>query len=42
MVQVIQILLSEMQIPEHFQFRLIGVGLYQLTDQQDEAQLSLW
>ena len=42
MVQVIQKLLSEMQIPEHFQFRLIGVGLYQLTDQQDEAQLSLW
>ena len=42
MIQVIKILLAEMQIPEHFQFRLIGVGLYQLSEQQDEAQLSLW
>jgi DNA polymerase-4 len=42
MTQVVQILLNEMQIPEHFQFRLIGVGLYQLTDLQDESQLSLW
>lgn len=42
MVQVIQILLNEMQIPSHFQFRLIGVGLYQLAEQQDESQLSLW
>lgn len=42
MAQVIQILLNEMQIPSHFQFRLIGVGLYQLTEQQDESQLSLW
>ena len=42
MIQVTQILLNEMQIPEHFQFRLIGVGLYQLTEQQDEPQLSLW
>ena len=42
MVQVIQILLNEMQIPDHFQFRLIGVGLYQLAEQQDESQLSLW
>jgi DNA polymerase-4 len=42
MTQVVQILLNEMQIPEHFQFRLIGVGLYQLTDRQDESQLSLW
>jgi len=42
MTQVIQILLQEMQIPEHFQFRLIGVGLYQLSEQQNESQLSLW
>ena len=42
MIQVIHILLNEMQIPPHFQFRLIGVGLYQLAEQQDESQLSLW
>ncbi|WP_173912145.1 DNA polymerase IV [Acinetobacter sp. Marseille-Q1618] len=42
MQKVVHILLSEMQIPEHFQFRLIGVGLYQLSEQQDESQLSLW
>jgi DNA polymerase-4 len=40
--QVLQQLLMEMHIPEHFQFRLIGVGLYQLSDQQDQSQLSLW
>ena len=39
---VLQQLLREMQIPEHFQFRLIGVGVYQLSDQQDQPQLSLW
>ena len=42
MIQVIQILLKEMNIHEHFQFRLIGVGLYQLSEQQQESQLSLW
>lgn len=42
MVQVIKLLLQEMQIPEHFQFRLIGVGLYQLAEQQNEPQLTLW
>ena len=42
MIQVIQILLKEMNIPEYFQFRLIGVGLYQLSEQQQESQLSLW
>jgi DNA polymerase IV len=40
--QVLQQLLIEMHIPEHFQFRLIGVGVYQLSDQQDQSQLSLW
>ena len=39
---VLQKLLIEMQIPEHFQFRLIGVGVYQLSDQMDQPQLSLW
>ncbi len=42
MIQVVQTLLKEMNIPEHFQFRLIGVGLYQLSEQQQESQLSLW
>ncbi|NNH38761.1 DNA polymerase IV [Acinetobacter terrae] len=40
--EVLQKLLIEMQIPEHFQFRLIGVGVYQLSDQLDQPQLSLW
>jgi DNA polymerase-4 len=39
---VLQQLLIEMQIPEHVQFRLIGVGVYQLSDQLDQPQLSLW
>lgn len=39
---VLQKLLIEMQIPEYFQFRLIGVGVYQLSDQLDQPQLSLW
>ncbi|OAL88544.1 DNA polymerase IV [Acinetobacter terrae] len=39
---VLRKLLIEMQIPEHFQFRLIGVGVYQLSDQLDQPQLSLW
>ena len=42
MIQVVQTLLSEMQIAEHLQFRLIGVGLYQLAEAQQESQLSLW
>ncbi|MFD1437346.1 DNA polymerase IV [Acinetobacter sp. ANC 4282] len=39
---VLQQLLIEMQIPEHVQFRLIGVGVHQLSDQLDQPQLSLW
>ena len=42
MIQAVQLLLKEMQIPAQDQFRLIGVGLYQLAEQQDEAQLLLW
>jgi len=40
--QVLQQLITEMHIPESYQFRLIGVGLYQLSEQQDQSQLSLW
>ena len=39
---VLQQLLIEMRISEHAQFRLIGVGVYQLSEQQDPPQLSLW
>ena len=34
-------LLEEMHLPENFQFRLIGIGVYQLAALQEEAQLSL-
>ena len=34
-------LLNEMHIPNDFQFRLVGIGVYQLTPQQQETQLSL-
>ena len=39
---VLQQLLIEMRISKHAQFRLIGVGVYQLSEQQDPPQLSLW
>ena len=39
---VLQQLLIEMRISKHAQFRLIGVGVYQLSEQQDQPQLSLW
>ena len=39
---VLQQLLLEMRISKHTQFRLIGVGVYQLSEQQDLPQLSLW
>ncbi len=42
LVQVVEILLEEMQIPEHFQFRLVGVGVYQLGEKQQDIQLNLW
>ncbi len=41
LAQVLQQLLHEMHIPEDDQFRLIGVGVYQLSAQNQEAQLSL-
>ncbi|WP_139853443.1 DNA polymerase IV [Acinetobacter pullicarnis] len=39
---VLEQLLDEMYIPEQDQFRLIGIGVYQLSEQQQEQQLSLW
>ena len=38
---VLQILLAEMHIAPQDQFRLIGVGLYQLSPAEEQAQLSL-
>ena len=40
--QILKILLDEMYIPKEYQFRLIGIGVYQLTEIQTETQLSLW
>ena len=40
--QVLELLLSEMHIPESYQFRLIGVGVYQLSAANEQPQLSLW
>ena len=40
--QILMLLLSEMHIPEHDQFRLIGIGVYQLAELGQESQLSLW
>lgn len=42
MTLVIQQLIQEMLIPEHYQFRLVGVGVYQLSEKQEQSQLSLW
>ena len=39
--QALHQLLNEMHIPNDFQFRLVGIGVYQLTPQQQETQLSL-
>ncbi|NCU24331.1 DNA polymerase IV [Acinetobacter haemolyticus] len=40
--QVVLQLLNEMHIDPDFQFRLVGVGVYQLQALQQESQLSLW
>ena len=42
LTQVLELLLSEMYIPAEYQFRLIGVGVYQLAPADDLPQLSLW
>ena len=39
--KVLQLLLHEMHIPAQDQFRLIGVGLYQLSPADEQVQLSL-
>ena len=39
---VLEQLLDEMYIPKQDQFRLIGIGVYQLSEPQQEQQLSLW
>ncbi len=38
---VLQLLLHEMHIPAQDQFRLIGIGLYQLSPADEQVQLSL-
>ncbi|WP_171065828.1 DNA polymerase IV [Acinetobacter haemolyticus] len=40
--QVVLQLLNEMHIDPDFQFRLVGIGVYQLQALQQESQLSLW
>ena len=40
--QVLELLLNEMHIPDTYQFRLIGVGVYQLSTDDEQPQLSLW
>lgn len=40
--QILSHLLAEMHISENHQFRLIGVGVYQLSEKTSDSQLSLW
>lgn len=42
LTQVLELLLNEMHIPDTYQFRLIGVGVYQLSSDDEQPQLSLW
>ena len=42
LTQVLELLLNEMHIQDTYQFRLIGVGVYQLTTDDEQPQLSLW
>ena len=42
LTQVLELLLNEMRIPDTYQFRLIGVGVYQLSTDDEQPQLSLW
>lgn len=42
LTQVLELLLNEMHIPDTYQFRLIGVGVYQLSTDNEQPQLSLW
>lgn len=38
----ITLLLNEMHITAQQQFRLVGVGVYQLCTQQPQSQLDFW
>ena len=40
--QALQLLINDLQIDPQLRFRLIGVGVYQLQHQSDQAQLNLW
>lgn len=42
LADALRVLLQEMHIPPSDQFRLIGLGVYQLTDVQQDLQLNLW
>ena len=42
LLDILQVLLYEMHLPAEFQYRLIGMGVYQLAPQANENQLSLW
>ncbi|MHA3893404.1 DNA polymerase IV [Acinetobacter sp. GXMZU3951] len=42
LLQVLVQLLNEMHIPSNYEFRLIGVGVYQLSPDDAQPQLSLW
>ncbi len=40
--QILENLLAEMHIPQNDEFRLVGVGVYQLSEKKPQPQLSLW
>ncbi|WP_163122092.1 DNA polymerase IV [Acinetobacter portensis] len=40
--QILDMLLAEMHVPSEDQFRLVGVGVYQLSEKKHQPQLSLW
>ena len=40
--QAITLLITELNISPQLRFRLVGVGVYQLTNTEQKNQLSLW
>ena len=40
--KILHILLNEMHISPTAQFRLVGIGVYQLSEKAQQSQLSLW
>ncbi|PAM39533.1 DNA polymerase IV, partial [Acinetobacter baumannii] len=42
LTQVLFLLLNAMHIPENFQFRLIGIGGYQLQTKAEDVKVYLW